>query len=122
MTKEKTQRKSPGASRWACGIEIRDDCRLPLLAKLLRRLPATCCLEVTSFRSDALAKRGFGVLKMVRFSLHLALFERTVQIQLHHWFLFDLKRNHDMQPVYFAIKTGFISNKMGVARFSVMTS
>jgi hypothetical protein len=55
-------------------MDTRDDCLLPLFVKLLRRLPPVACLVVTSFRSDALAKRGLGVLKIVRFSLHLALF------------------------------------------------
>ncbi len=64
----------PEASK-ARGMEASEGWRLPFLAKLPLRLPGCCCLVVTSLRSDALAKRGLGVLKIVRFSLHRALRE-----------------------------------------------
>lgn len=60
------------------GKEASEDWRLPM-RRLPRRLPGMALLvllAVTSLRSDALASRGFGVLKMVRFSLHRALLKR----------------------------------------------
>lgn len=61
-------------------MEAREGCRLPFLVKLPRRLPGCCCLVVTSFSSDALAKRGLGVLNIVRFSLHRALSNNKKQM------------------------------------------